>query len=139
MFRIFSEQPDNFGSASPPVPWDEGDVRRKLVPLHQRQKFPKVHKAMRGLQHRIINHQARVRFRSVPAGLGECPFDVKDKRHCAEEVLPDIEILRGQFRVDIDDLSGGRKKDRHAFVFELQENRAITERNDVDHIPFGRA
>ena len=62
---------------------------------------------MRWLEQRIINHQARVRFWSVPAGLGECPFYVKNKWHRTEEVLTNIKILRRQFCVDIDDLSGG--------------------------------
>src|SRR5207244_13052701 len=63
---------------------------------------------------------------------------VKNKRHDAKEVLANIKILRGQFRVDIDDLPGGRKKDGHLFVFKLQENRAMSERNDVDRISLFR-
>ena len=72
--------------------------------LHKGQKFLKVHKAMRGLQHRIIDHQTGVDFRGIPAGLGEGPLNIKNKRHCAEKVLPNIKILRPQFRIDIDDL-----------------------------------
>ena len=62
---------------------------------------------MRGLEHRIINHQTGVRLRSVPAGFRERPFNIKNKRHRAKEVFSNIKILRRQFRVDIDDFSGG--------------------------------
>src|SRR5205823_6084806 len=47
---------DNVGSAPPPVPGNECDIRRKLVSLHQGQKFPEVHKPMRRLQQRVVDN-----------------------------------------------------------------------------------
>src|SRR4030095_10175722 len=139
MLWVLSKQSNNFWSASPPVPWDEGDVGTKVVSLHEREKLLKVHKTVRPLQHRIINDQTGVDFRNIPTCLREGPFDVKDKRHCGQEVIPHVKILRLQFRVYIDNFSRCKKKDRHAFVFELPEYRAILSRDNVDQIPLGRA
>ena len=72
--------------------------------LHQTQKLLKVDEAMSRLQYRIVDHQARVSFRSVPAGVPERPFYVKNKRHGIEEMLSNIKILRRQFGIDVDNL-----------------------------------
>src|SRR5215813_13198151 len=137
MLGVFSEQSHSFWSTPPPVPWDKCDVGRKLVPFHQRQKFLKVYKAVGGLQQRVINHQTSVYLWSVPADLSERPLNIKHKRHRTEEVLTDVEILRLQFRAYIDNFWRCKKKDRHAFIFELPEYRAIPARDNVDQIPLG--
>ena len=89
------------------------------MPLHQTQKLLKVDEAMSWLQYRIVDHQAGVSFGSVPAGVPERPFYVKNKRHGLEEMLSNIKILRSQFCINVDDLFRGGKKDRNPVVFKL--------------------
>jgi hypothetical protein len=100
---VFLEEPDNVRRAAAPVPWDERNVGRETVTHHQSQELLKVDEPVSGLQQGIINYQARVDFGSLPAGLGKGPSHIEDDRDGGKKVLANVEVVRGQLAVHVDD------------------------------------
>src|SRR5689334_18964796 len=79
----------------------------------------------------IIDDQAGIYFRSTPTCLRKRPFEVENDWDRTENVFANIEVLRSQLGVQIDDLRGSRKKNRHSLVLDPDEDRTFTRRNDV--------
>src|SRR5262245_15340762 len=91
------------GSAPPPVPRYECNIRREVVRSHKGQKILIIQEPVSGPEQRIIQDNAGIVFWSSPACFSEGPFDVDDDWQGGKQMISDVKIASAQLGIYVDD------------------------------------